>query len=57
MSTRSAIARAASIEPLEPRPLLAFSALIDFQPAGVQTYKGYLADTGAVFGSRGNGLS
>jgi len=46
-----------SLEQLEARQLLAFSALINFQPQGVQTPSGYRADTGAVFGSRGAGLS
>jgi fibronectin type 3 domain-containing protein len=60
MATRTQIVRPFSgqLEPLEPRKLLAgFSALVDFQPAGVQTYRGYVADTGAAFGNRGNGLS
>jgi fibronectin type 3 domain-containing protein len=46
-----------SLEQLEARQLLAFSALINFQPQGSQTPSGYRADTGAVFGSRGAGLS
>jgi fibronectin type 3 domain-containing protein len=46
-----------SLEQLEARQLLAFSALINFQPQGVQTPSGYRADTGAAFGSRGGGLS
>jgi probable HAF family extracellular repeat protein len=33
----------------------AFSATVNFQPAGARTPVGYLADTGAVFGSRGGG--
>ncbi|HEV8605860.1 MAG TPA: fibronectin type III domain-containing protein [Tepidisphaeraceae bacterium] len=46
------------IESLENRRLLAgFTALIDFQPPNVPTQSGYKADTGAVFGDRGNGLS
>src|SRR5688572_9939480 len=45
------------IEQLEARQLLAFSALIDFQPPNVPTQSGYLKDTGAAFGSRGNGLT
>ncbi|MDH2328263.1 CBM35 domain-containing protein [Cereibacter sp. SYSU M97828] len=32
-------------------------AKINFQPAGFQTPAGYLADTGAAFGARGNGQS
>ena len=62
VTTRTAAVRASRtssstlIEPLEDRRLLAFTALIDFQPAGVKTQTGYKADTGAVFGSR-NGLS
>jgi len=34
-----------------------FSALVNFQPAGVRTPVGYAADTGAVFGPRGGGRS
>jgi glucose/arabinose dehydrogenase len=34
-----------------------FIANINFQPAGVPIPAGYLADTGAVFGNRGNGQS
>jgi fibronectin type 3 domain-containing protein len=45
------------VEALEERRLLAFTALVDFQPAGVHTQSGYKADAGAVFGSRGNGLT
>jgi len=45
------------IEQLEDRRLLAFVALVDFQPPNVPTQSGYQKDTGAVFGSRGNGLT
>ena len=45
------------IETLEERRFLAFSALVDFQPPHVPTQSGYQKDTGAVFGSRGNGLT
>jgi fibronectin type 3 domain-containing protein len=45
------------MESLEERRLLAFSALIDFQPPNVPTQAGYKADTGAVFALRSNGLS
>jgi hypothetical protein len=48
---------ASLLESLEPRQLLAFTALIDFQPSGVPTQSGYKADKGAVFGDRGNGLT
>ena len=34
-----------------------FSASINFQPASVTVHAGYFADTGSVYGSRGNGLS
>jgi hypothetical protein len=44
-------------ERLEDRRLLAFTALVDFQPPNVATQSGYQKDTGAVFGSRGNGLT
>lgn len=47
----------AKIEHLEDRRLLAFTALIDFQPSSVPTQSGYQKDTGAVFGSRGGGLT
>ena len=57
MSTRSATLRAASIENLESRRLLAFSAFVDFQPPKVPTQSGYRADTGATFADRGSGLS
>ncbi|MFW5830338.1 MAG: chitobiase/beta-hexosaminidase C-terminal domain-containing protein, partial [Planctomycetota bacterium] len=33
-----------------------YSIQINFQPAGVDVPSGYLADTGAAFGNRGNGL-
>ena len=33
-----------------------FSTKINFQPSGAAVPSGYLADTGAVFGDRGNGL-
>src|SRR5687768_10205533 len=49
--------RPALFEQLEGRQLLAFTALIDFQPAGVHTQSGYKADTGAAFADRGNGLT
>jgi probable HAF family extracellular repeat protein len=34
-----------------------FSAIVNFQPAGATTPVGYRADTGAVFGSRGGGMT
>ena len=34
-----------------------FSAHVNFQPAGAAVPSGYVADTGAVYGSRGNGLT
>jgi fibronectin type 3 domain-containing protein len=53
--------RAASlavVEGLEDRRLLsAFTALINFQPPKTSVPAGYKADTGAVFGDRGNGLT
>jgi PKD repeat protein len=36
---------------------VAFTAKINFQPTGAATPAGYLADTGSVFGARGNGVS
>ena len=44
-------------ETLEGRRLLAFTALVNFQPANAPGYPGYVKDTGAVFGNRGNGLT
>ena len=50
--------RRLSIERLEPRLLLAGDTyLINFQLAGAPVPTRYLADTGQVFGDRGNGLS
>src|SRR5688572_23901074 len=50
--------RPASIESLERRQLLAFSAKIDFQPEWVSTaVPGYHADIGRTFGDRGNGMT
>jgi len=50
--------RRAEIERLEERRLLsAFSVAINFQPADSSVPNGYLVDSGAVFGDRGNGLS
>ncbi|HEV8379637.1 MAG TPA: fibronectin type III domain-containing protein, partial [Tepidisphaeraceae bacterium] len=56
-STPSGRLCASVIESLEERRLLAFSALIDFQPPNVPTQSAYKADTGAVFGLRTNGLT
>jgi hypothetical protein len=44
-------------ERLEDRRLLAFTALVDFQPSNVPTQAGYLRDTGATFADRGNGAA
>lgn len=45
-------------EHLETRALLhGLSLDVNFQPGGVATPAGYVADTGAVFGNRGNGFS
>ena len=38
-------------------PVGGFSAKVDFQPPGSAVFPGYIADEGAVFGDRGNGLS
>ena len=48
-----------TIELLERRRLLSdtFAAHINFQPATATVPTGYVADSGAVFGDRGNGLS
>ncbi len=40
-----------------PPPSGPFEAHINFQPAGVPIPSGYFADTGLVFGDRGNGFS
>ena len=45
--------RVAAFERLEDRRLLAFNALVDFQPPNVPTQSGYQKDTGAVFGGYG----
>src|SRR5688500_10649013 len=46
------------LEPLEARLLLAaFSANINFQPAGAAVPAGYRADTGLVYGVRAPGLT
>src|SRR5687768_8696119 len=34
-----------------------FAAKVNFQPAGAPTPGGYVADTGATYGSRGNGYT
>ncbi len=46
-----------SFELLEPRRMMAFSAHVNFQPSGAAVPNGYVADTGATFAARGNGLS
>jgi N-acetylneuraminic acid mutarotase len=53
----SVIRTAVFAERLEPRRLMAFAASINFQPAGAAVPAGYVADSGAVYGSRGNGLT
>ena len=51
------------LESLESRVLMhdghthAFSASINFQPAGAPVPTGYLADTGSVYGTRASGLT
>ena len=48
-------------EALEKRQLLhggaAFDLHVNFQPAGSPVPAGYVADTGATFGARGNGYT
>ncbi|HEX8342275.1 MAG TPA: kelch repeat-containing protein [Tepidisphaeraceae bacterium] len=44
-------------ESLEPRQLLAFSANIDFTTSSGPTASGYVADRGATYANRGNGLT
>ena len=48
-----------TIELLEQRRLLSgtFAAQINFQPFGATVPSGYVADTGALFGDQGNGLT
>src|SRR4051794_22211836 len=47
------------VETLESRQLMhgGLSASINFQPSNVAVPAGYVADTGAVYGLRGNGLT
>ncbi len=45
------------IESLERRQLLAFDLHVNCQPSGTPVPTGYVADTGATFGNRGNGFS
>jgi N-acetylneuraminic acid mutarotase len=56
---RSRCACAALIERLEDRRLLSanLDLHISFQPAGLPLVSGYVADSGALFGDQGNGLS
>src|SRR5687768_11390583 len=60
MSSRSRSSRSSAlVEALERRQLLHagghFPVAINFQPASAQAPAGYFADSGAVFGDRGNG--
>ena len=59
LANRSHSARAALIEHLEDRQLLSanLDLHISFQPAGLPLVNGYVADSGALFGEQGNGLS
>ncbi|MEO6436719.1 MAG: Ig-like domain-containing protein, partial [Tepidisphaeraceae bacterium] len=57
VSPRVRAAASIAVESLEQRTLLAFTALINFQPAGSPVPAGYLADAGLVFADRGNGFS
>ena len=50
-------ASAPSIETLESRRLLAFALNVNFQPSSAAVPGGYVADTGATYGSRGNGFT
>jgi hypothetical protein len=45
------------LETLELRQMMAFSANINFQPSGSAVPAGYVADTGATYANRGNGLT
>jgi N-acetylneuraminic acid mutarotase len=49
----------AFVETLESRRLLhgGFGAFVNFQPAGAPVPSGYVADSGAVYGARGNGYT
>ncbi|MEO6434994.1 MAG: kelch repeat-containing protein [Tepidisphaeraceae bacterium] len=49
--------RSAAIESLETRRLLAFALNVNFQPASASVPAGYLADSGAAYGGRGNGFT
>jgi glucose/arabinose dehydrogenase len=46
-----------SVEPLEARQLLAFSASINFQPPTAPVPAGYVADKGTTYHDQGNGLT
>jgi len=48
--------RGISLEGLERRDLLSFSAHVNFQPEGKAAPSGYMADTGQLFADRGNSL-
>src|SRR5439155_14082652 len=47
----------ALIEACEPRRMLSFSVIVNFQPAASPVPTGYVADAGQAFGNRGNGYS
>ena len=53
---RAAAVAAVTTERLESRRLLAFALNVNFQPAGSTIPGGYVADSGLVYGDRGNGF-
>lgn len=54
---RARVGTVCVLELLENRTLLAFTAMVNFQPPGALTPVGYLPDTGSVYADRGNGHS
>jgi hypothetical protein len=56
-SSTSAPVNIEVVEPPPPPPPPGFEARVNFQPANAPVPDGYLMDSGAVFGERGNGFS
>src|SRR4051794_9507721 len=46
-----------SVEPLETRQMLAFSASVNFQPPTAPLPAGYVADNGTTYRNQGNGFT
>jgi hypothetical protein len=49
--------RSFSLDSLERREMLAFTAHVNFQPSGASTPSGYIADLGKTFANQGNGYT